>query len=129
MGAYNDGKESGQWKIFHENGKIRQIGKFNNGKQTGEWKFFHSNGNREGVGTLINGKKTGIWKWYFDNGNIFTERRWDKGKLVEIISCVDGKGNELDKGTYRNGRGTLNIYDVNGTLTETSYFENGEYKQ
>ena len=33
------------------------------------------------------------------------------------------------KGTYRNGSGTLNIYDVNGTLTETSYFENGEYKQ
>ena len=62
------------------------------------------------------------------NGNIFTERKWKDGKLVEIIICVDRKGNDLDKGTYKNGLGTVHIYDVNGKLLETSYFEKGEFK-
>lgn len=127
IGAYSNGRETGEWKIFHENGKIRQIGKFSNGKQTGEWNFFHPNGSREGIGLLLDGKKTGNWKWYFNNNQIQTERIWNKGKLTEIVNCYDGKGNELDKGTFANGNGTLKLYDIDGKLKETSRYKNGEY--
>ncbi len=127
IGEYSNGKETGEWKIFHENGKIRQIGRFNNGKQTGEWNFFHSNGNQEGIGALIDGKRTGTWKWYHTNGETYTEREWNNGKLIKIISCYDGEGNELDKGTFTNGNGTMKLYDIDGNLLETLRYENSEY--
>ena len=127
IGKYLNGKETGEWKIFHENGQLRQIGKFNNGKQTGEWNFYHPNGKREGIGTLIDGKRNGIWKWYHTNGSIYTEREWDNERLVKIISCYDGQGNELDKGTFKNGNGTMKVYDIDGNLLETYNYKNGKY--
>lgn len=42
-----------------------------------------------------------------------------------IISCYDGNGNPLDKGTLVHGNGTVNYYDEKGTLTETKTFVDG----
>jgi antitoxin component YwqK of YwqJK toxin-antitoxin module len=33
-----DGKETGEWKFYHENGELHH-GAFKNGKQDGEWHF------------------------------------------------------------------------------------------
>lgn len=129
IGKYLNDKETGEWKIFHENGQLKQIGKFNNGKQTGEWKFYHPNGNKEGIGTLIDGKRIGVWKWYHTNGSIYTEREWDNENLLRIISCFDGQGNKLNKGTFKNGTGTLILYDIDGNLLNTINYKNGKYQK
>lgn len=126
MGKYLNGKEIGEWKTFHENGRLKQIGKFNDGKFSSEWHFFHSNGNREGIGTFINGKMNGTWLWYHTNGKINVEVLYEQGKLKRIISCVDGNGNKLDKGSFIEGNGTRKLYDIDGNLIETQLFKNGE---
>lgn len=126
VGDYLDGKETGDWKFYHENGKLHQYGAFKNGKQDGEWHFIHPNGVQQGIGTLDEAKKIGIWKWYFDNGQLQTQRSWNNGKLIEIVSCNDGQGNELDRGTLINGTGTMKLYDSNGKLLETLVYKNGE---
>lgn len=127
IGKYLNGKKTGEWKIFHQNGQLRQIGKFNSGKQVGEWNFYHPNGNREGIGTLIDGKRNGIWKWYHTNGSLYTEREWYNGRLIKIISCYDGQGNVMDKGTFKEGDGTMKLYDIDGDLLDTINYANGEY--
>ena len=127
VGKYYEDKEVGKWELYHKNERLWQVGKFNEGKQTGEWLFFHSNGNSEGVGTLLNGAKVGIWKWNHTNGKIYTERLWENGKLKQIISCFDGEGNELDKGSLISGSGTLNLFDIDGNQLETIRYENGEF--
>nr|WP_256434559.1 hypothetical protein [Flavobacterium sp. 28A] len=42
------------------------------------------------------------------------------------MSCYDGKGTVLDKGTLVNGTGTMLLYDSNGKLLETIVYKNGE---
>ena len=32
-------KAEGEWKFYHENGKLEHIGNYKNGKLEGEWKF------------------------------------------------------------------------------------------
>jgi len=106
---------------------LHQIGKFNNGKQDGEWKFFHENGNKEGIGKLDNGKLIGQWNWYHTNGKIYTERLYTYGKLMNIINCFDGNGKQLVKGTLQDGNGTLIVYDLEGDLLEVQNFKDGKY--
>ena len=49
------------------------------------------------------------------------------GKLISIISCFDGNGKQLDKGTLKDGNGTLNLYDIDGNLLEVQNFKDGEF--
>lgn len=125
-GKMSNNLKNGPWQFYHENGKLHQYGAFKNGKQDGEWHFIHPNGVQQGIGTLDEGKKVGIWKWYFNNGQLQTERSWNNGKLFEIVSCYDGQGNELDRGTLIIGTGTMKLYDSNGKLLETLVYKNGE---
>lgn len=128
MGSFKDDKETGLWKIYHENEALRQIGNFKEGKQDGQWLFYHDNGNKEGVGNLASGKMIGKWIWYHSNGNLYTERLYEDGNLMEILSCYDGKGNPLEKGTLKKGTGSLNSYDIDGNLIDVQNFENGKIK-
>ena len=128
-GKAKNGVKYGKWKFYHENGKIRQVGEFNLGKQNGIWHFYHDNGNEEGIGSLENGKMVGNWIWNHHNGKIYTERLYEDGKLMEIISCFDGYGNKLSKGTLKEGNGSLNNYDIEGNLLEVFNFENGIFKK
>ena len=48
---------------------------------------------------------------------------------MEIVSCFDGKGNKLAKGTMLNGTGTLNNYDIEGKLLDVYYFQDGIFKK
>jgi len=41
---FGTGKEVGEWKFYHDNGKVYWIGKFENGKRTGEWKIYDKTG-------------------------------------------------------------------------------------
>ncbi len=47
---------------------------------------------------------------------------------MEILSCFDGKGNSLDKGTLKNGNGTINEYDIDGTLIKQVNYVDGRNK-
>ena len=50
------GKKEGEWKYYHENGKLAAIENYKNGKAEGEWKFYHENGKLEQIGNAKNGK-------------------------------------------------------------------------
>ncbi|HFS67628.1 MAG TPA: hypothetical protein ENK67_05390, partial [Flavobacteriia bacterium] len=105
--------------------RLQYTGKYENGKYTGEWKFYHENGQLKSIGKYENGKEAGEWKVYYKNGQLYKIELWNDGKLMDIISCYDGEGNRLDKGTLVNGNGTVNYYDMTGKLTKVNTYENG----
>lgn len=44
-GYFKDGKETGEWNYYYENGKIYLIGTYENGAEIGEWKYYDEKGN------------------------------------------------------------------------------------
>jgi antitoxin component YwqK of YwqJK toxin-antitoxin module len=44
---------------------------------------------------------------------------------MDIISCFDGTGNALDKGTLQNGNGTIKKYTTEGELIEEAIVKDG----
>lgn len=96
-GLYLNDKQVGEWKTYHENGKLLSIGKFENGVQTGEWKIYHESGQLSCIIKFENGQPTGEYKSYHKNGQLS-----DIGELKNGIQIGEWK-----------------FYDENGGLKET----------
>lgn len=130
IGNYSQNNKNGIWKYFYDNGKLHQKGKFIDDKQNGIWNYYFDSGEFMGKGQIINNNQNGLWKWYHKNGNLYTERFYDNGRLLEIKSCLDKNGNELNCGKIVNGNGLLFNHDTqNETDTiEQFKFENGVIK-
>ena len=124
-GNYLQSKKTGEWKFYNDNGQLHQIGKYIDGKPNGDWKTYYKNGVLMNKGNYSNGKKTGEWQYYHENDKIHQIKLWKGNKLMEIISCFDGQGNPLDKGTIKNGNGTVKEYDVDGKLTKVKEYLDG----
>jgi len=149
-GKYNHGEKQGKWKFYNTSGNIYKIENYNTGVKTskwemndddkikvdasveqyrvynddrlnGEWKFYNENGKCIEIGNFKKDKKDGEWTYYFDNGQIKKVQLWDDGNLMEVISYVDNKGVALDKGTLKNGNGTVKEYNSEGEVTAVEY--------
>ena len=46
---------------------------------------------------------------------------------MNIINSLDGNGKQLDKGTLKDGNGTLNSYNIDGNLLEVQNFKDGKF--
>jgi hypothetical protein len=68
---------------------------------------------------------TGLVQIFHDNGIIWTERLCKDGKLWEVIFNNNTKGKPVDKGTLKNGNGTIKIYNENDELVEINEYRNG----
>ena len=128
IGEFIDGKHTGEWKNYYNSGQLERIGEFSGNNITGEWKYYFENGKLEKTGSFSNRQRTGKWKSFHKNGQLYTIRVYDSGKLMNIVSCFDGKGNSLDKGTLMNGNGTVKTYDINSKLSQEYEVANGKKK-
>lgn len=123
---YVDNEGNGQTKLYYENGILRMEGTRIGNKIVGVCKFYHDTGKLESKGSLnYNGNKTGIWVTYHENGSVYTEKEYEDGKLLKIISCKDGKGNKLKKGSLKKGNGTVRNYDENGIFLGEDIYKDG----
>ena len=112
VGKYKNGKEEGNWKYYYPNGKLHQKGKFINGAGSGIWHYYYSDGNFMGEGEQRSDKQTGLWKWFHKNGQPYTVRLYENGKVLEIKSCFDNDGKNLDCGKLDNGNGYIIMHDL-----------------
>ncbi|MBN2615388.1 MAG: toxin-antitoxin system YwqK family antitoxin [Bacteroidales bacterium] len=122
---YKNGKLDGDFKGYTEKGKVSSLGRYEKGKSTGDWKFYYENGKLKLETRYIQGELNGTWKNYYENGNLFTERQYDKGKLMHVVSLLNPRGKPLDKGSLKNGNGTLIIYDSDGKFLRMDQYVNG----
>jgi len=60
-----------------------------------------------------------------NNVLIYKIETWQGDKLIDIVICMDNKGNVLEKGTLTNGNGSVNKYNADGKLIESLTYKNG----
>jgi antitoxin component YwqK of YwqJK toxin-antitoxin module len=75
--------------------------------------------------TVSNGQYNGSYKYYHSNGTLWTEIIYENGKEMEVLYNNDRNGKPQEKGTLKNGNGTIIHYDENGNQTEILNFKNG----
>ena len=97
-----------------------------NGKKQGIYKTYYSNGKKQCDCNYNKGKQDSLSVMYFENGQIWTERLYRNGQLWTVLSNFDKNGHSHETGTLKDGNGSLNIYNENGTLEEIQYFKNGK---
>jgi antitoxin component YwqK of YwqJK toxin-antitoxin module len=66
----------------YANGQIQQEGFFKDGKLTGQWIAYDENGNKKSIGEYTEGQKTG--KWFFWNDNSLSEVDYSKSKIENV---------------------------------------------
>ncbi len=72
-------------------------------------------------------KYSGEYVFYYSNGNIWSKRIYKNGLPWTVMSNFDLNGNPQEKGTLKNGEGTLYFWNENGTYAEVLTFKNGDY--
>lgn len=85
---YVDGKNTGAYESFYENGILKEIGFYMASAQDGEWKEYHENGKLKSIGVykvLVGGwgRKHGEWKYYDERGRLVNEELYEDGIKVK----------------------------------------------
>ena len=67
MGQLKSGRREGSWKIYYDNGQLKNTGHYKNGKRDGLWEYFNDDGTLRFDGNYKDGKQNGFQKSYFKN--------------------------------------------------------------
>ena len=145
-----NGKRTGVWKKFYDNGKIRYSGEFKNGKEIGVFKFYKITSSSQPVivkkytndtasvkfynelgrlkseGKMIGKNRIGKWIYYFSNGKLFSEEEYKEGKLHGVVKNYYPNGNVTQETTYLNGQkhGVSKTFsDTKILIEDVVYFE------
>ena len=123
-GSFIDGQQTGTWYFYQEDGLPVAEGNFTEGVMSGHWKMYHQDGVLKREGNYLDGELTGEWLLFHTNGELYQKSLWKQNRLLEIIECKDGQGNDLYIGTLKNGNGTVIAYDMDGNaLGEFEYID------
>jgi antitoxin component YwqK of YwqJK toxin-antitoxin module len=131
VGTFIDGKKTGLWTNYYNNGKLQSLGQMSNDKETGEWKYYSEEGTLDRRGSFDkDGKITGSWSYFLPNDSLKPVYlgNWSAGaRDGEWILYYDKDWNEVrdkklaafyEKTTYASG------VPVDGFMTY--YFATGE---
>ena len=117
---------NGPRKTYYKNGNLKCDCYFKNGKRDSIQHGHYESGQLQSNSNFKNNKRDGYQIWYYENGQLKCEEFYQDGKLLEIKSLIDRFGNPLNKGTLKNGNGTLNIYSAEGQLSEIKNYKNSK---
>lgn len=67
----------------------------------------------------------GLKTFKYENGNEWSRRIYKNGNPWTVLSNFKANGEEQEMGTLKDGTGSLNIYDLESNLIETSFYKNG----
>ena len=150
LSNYKEDLEEGLYKTFHENGQLWQDNFYKEGELHGVQESYFDSGKLESKIEFLEGDPTGrAWTYYengkiqseityeeglphgketiyYPNGALWSERKYEYGQLMSVLKLQNPKGEELSIGTFRNGYGTLNVYNEEGKLVEQSVYRRGD---
>lgn len=150
-GSFTDNKPVGEWKRFHENGKIKAhlYHSLNTDKASAE--LFDSNGVRYAKGNYKGTVKDSTWNYYnnlrlvgqenfsngekngrsltfFESGNPATESNWVSGMLNGVSRSFYPSGKKMMEIMYRQGKrqGLNLVYYESGVTQITGQYNNDQ---
>jgi antitoxin component YwqK of YwqJK toxin-antitoxin module len=138
-GLYSNGKKTGKWMSWREDGSKIEQGKYVADKKQGLWTTWYQNGQKEKELEFDKGVERGLEVHWYENGQKGIECHvdgWLPGpdggkpvkKLVGRYTNWDGSGRKTMEGFYSadgEGTGTWTTWSDNGTK-EQSEFKDGK---
>ena len=102
--TYDNGQFKGAYRVYHENGVLKQTGEFSNGQMNGIWKRYYDTGDLMEEVMMVNGLENGAFREFYSNGNKKAEGNYlegdaehgelrlynEQGKLERIMDCDRG---------------------------------------
>jgi antitoxin component YwqK of YwqJK toxin-antitoxin module len=82
MVTYVDGIEEGETLRYNEHGIIIQKIEVHQGKLSGKFECFSNEGVQTIKGTYFDNKKIGDWFYYDDNGILIEQEKWGNGIIL-----------------------------------------------
>lgn len=113
-------------KEFYNNGQLKAEGTMVNGRESGALKSWFENGEPQCVCNFDKGKRDSIQVIHHENGTVCSEELWTEGKLMQVLYKKDKNGNPLDIGNFKDGNGTILIYDEDAKIISREIFKNGK---
>ncbi|MCD4735398.1 MAG: hypothetical protein K8R53_05110 [Bacteroidales bacterium] len=96
-----EGFRDGPWKEYYFGGGLKAEGVYNQGKKIDEWKFYHPNGELEQIGRYNEeGKEDGVWTWYYATGDLLKEENYYMGMRDGYSVEYDPDGIVITEGEY-----------------------------
>lgn len=146
---YKGNKVDGYSRDFYDDGTINVIKFYKNGKEqakieqrlknnklvlnngNGTFYTFYPNGSTKTESEHRLGKRDGKTSWYYENGQLDQtiiykyDENLTEGLRWEVLSSFDENGKPREKGTLKNGNGTIILYDNNGKKSGVMNIQNG----
>ena len=123
--SYVKGEIDGVMKEFYNDGNTKMIMEIKMGAPHGVYRTFYPDTKLEEEWNYVNGKASGTYKYFHPNGQLWVEKEYMNDLLVNVIVNYDSAGKIKDKGTLKNGDGTVKCYDDKGKLYMIEHFKGG----
>ncbi|HMN70019.1 MAG TPA: hypothetical protein PKC28_15865 [Bdellovibrionales bacterium] len=65
---FADGAKDGEFKLFYENGQVKEVAQLKAGKYGGPTTWYWENGKKKADGQYVNDAESGTWSFYDYNG-------------------------------------------------------------
>ena len=121
----SNGRKTGTWTLFYDDGKIYAIGKYKNGKRQGSWKFFYKDGKLLEKGFYRDGQPHGQWTWYYPNGKVLRIENFDYGIRQGPYYELSQNGDTIVKANYSDGELHGHWYLQVGDFMQTVNYKYG----
>ena len=82
LGEVKDGKVSGLWTKWYENGQKESEETFKDGKRDGLGTWWYENGQKKIKGINKDGRRDGLWTWWYENGKKKEEVTIKDGAMI-----------------------------------------------
>ena len=137
-GSFRNGKKSGKFSFYYDNGQLKSQGYYSNNLQQRKWTYYYENGQINGTGSYKDGDgtdlgdtgiprngRTGKWKSFYENGQLKDDFTYKNGKNDGSRKSYYENGQLEWVSTYKNGIqiGFSKGYHKNGQL-EWEYYHN-----
>lgn len=116
------------WKYYYPNGQLKILEQHKDGfstNQVGTWIYYRPDGIIAKVIAYLDERDNKIVKFYHKNGTLYRENTMHYSRIENLIFCYDDKGNTLNKGTLKDGNGTVNEYNAKGILMNIATYKDG----
>lgn len=124
--VYRKGLLSGTMTRYYRNGAVQCTEVFNNDTLDGPYVGYYPDGRIEEQFVRVKGELDGAYRYYHPNGQLWIERIYDRGRTMNVTGSYDPQGVARDKGTLKDGNGTVKFYDETGKLYSVVTFQDGK---
>ena len=132
----NRGTRCGPYKSYFPNGQLESIGNYldcsvidstilESERAEGLWLQYYDTGVLKSETTFDAGVLHGEMRLYHSNGMLFMHALYEKGRLQRISEYLDRGGDALKIGTFKDGSGTVIVYNDNGNQIRINHYKNG----